>query len=85
MSKRLQVLLEEAEFDDLRAAARQRGIPVSEWVREALRRAHKQEPGGDIQTRLRAVRTAARHEFPTADIDDMLAEVERGYAGSAPE
>jgi hypothetical protein len=28
------------------------------------------------------VRVAARHQFPTADIDEMLAEIERGYAAT---
>jgi len=39
MSKRLQVLLQEAEFEELRAAARRRGVPVSVFVRDALRQA----------------------------------------------
>ena len=33
--------------------------------------------------RLAAVRAAARNAFPTADIADMLAEIERGYAGGS--
>ncbi len=79
MSKRLQVLLEESEFDDLREAARRQGVPVSEWVRRALREERRREPRGDIDSKLRAVRDAARHEFPTAEIDQMLTEIERGH------
>jgi hypothetical protein len=30
------------------------------------------------------VRAAARHAFPTADIEQMKAEIERGYLGGAP-
>jgi hypothetical protein len=30
------------------------------------------------------VRAAARHEFPTAPIDQMLAEIEAGYSGTIP-
>jgi hypothetical protein len=85
MSKRLQVLLDEAEFDDLRDAARREGVPVSEWVRRALREERGRQPGGDIESKLRAVREAARHEFPTADIEQMLAEIEQGYPTSLPE
>ncbi len=33
----------------------------------------------DTMRKLDAVRVAVRHEFPTADIDDMLAQIERGY------
>jgi hypothetical protein len=85
MSKRLQVLLDEAELRDLREAARRQGVPVSEWVRRALRDARRREPRGDIEAKLGAVRAAVRHQYPTADIDQMLAEVELGYAVPAPE
>ncbi len=85
MSKRLQVLLDEAEFDELRDAARREGVPVSEWVRRALRETRRRQPRGDIERKLRVVREAARHEFPTADIEQMLAEIEQGYPTSLPE
>lgn len=85
MSKRLQVLLDEEELDELRRAARARGVPVSEWVRAALRSARRREPRGDLQSKLGAVRAAVRHDFPTADIDQMLAEIERGYAAGPAE
>ncbi len=85
MSKRLQVLLDEPEFEELREAARRQGVPLSEWVRRALREARRREPRGDLETKLRAVRTAIRHQFPTADIEQMLGEIEQGYAGPLPE
>jgi hypothetical protein len=85
MSKRLQVLLDEAELRELRETARRHGVPVSEWVRRALREARRREPRGNIDAKLRAVRAAASHEGPTADIDQMLAEIERGYGAHAPE
>jgi hypothetical protein len=79
MSKRLQVLLEEEELRDLRAAAEREGLSVSDWVRRALRDARRRVPEGDLEPKLRAIRSAARQEFPTADIDQLLAEIERGY------
>ena len=33
---------------------------------------------------LRALRTAMTHSFPTADIDEMLAQIERGYTDELP-
>jgi hypothetical protein len=66
-------------LEDLRDAARRDGLPVSEWVRRALREARRREPQGDIDRKLRALREAMRHEGPTADIEQMLAEVEQGY------
>lgn len=79
MSKRLQVLLGEEEFEHVRALAAREGLTVSEWVRQVLRRAQRQHPSGDRARKLAAVRAAARHGFPTADIGAMLAEIERGY------
>jgi predicted 2-oxoglutarate/Fe(II)-dependent dioxygenase YbiX len=79
MSKRLQVLLEETELRDIQKIARRKRMTVAEWVRQALRDARRREPMRDVTKKLEAVRMAARHEFPTADVDAMLAEIERGY------
>ncbi|MDO8666597.1 MAG: hypothetical protein Q7J79_08290 [Gemmatimonadales bacterium] len=83
MSKRLQVLLDEKEFKELRQAARRQRMTVAEWVRQALRSARRQEPERDADRKLAAVRAAARHDLPTADIDTMLAQIESGYLGGA--
>jgi hypothetical protein len=81
MIKRLQVLLEEKELRDLQRVARAHRMTVAEWVRQTLRAARRQEPLGDGVNKLKAIRTAARHAFPTAEIDEMLGDIERGYAG----
>jgi hypothetical protein len=52
MSKRLQVLLDEAEFADIRRAARLSRMTVAEWVRQALRRARREEPTSDARRKL---------------------------------
>ena len=81
MTKRLQVLLDEPEWREVKRAARARRLTVAEWVRQALRAARRQEPSRDLDRKLDAVRAASRHAFPTADMDQMLAEIERGYVG----
>jgi hypothetical protein len=81
MSQRLQVLLDEQEFAEIRRTARRNRMTVAEWVRQALRRARREEPDGDPRRKLTAVREAARHAYPTADVAQMLAEIERGYLG----
>ena len=78
MSKRLQVLLDEVEWEELREIARRHRTTVSEWVRRTLREAREREPAGDLDAKLRAIRAAARHEFPTGDIEQMLEEIDRG-------
>lgn len=79
MSKRLQVLLDEAEYREIRRLARGRRTTVAGWVREAIRRARSAEPTTPAGDKLRTIRAAVEHAFPTADIDTMLAEIERGY------
>lgn len=39
------------------------------------------EPAAEAGRKLEAVRAAVAHEFPTADIDRMLREIEHGYLG----
>lgn len=80
MSKRLQVVLDEEELAAIREDARRHGMTVSEWVRQALRSTRSQSSSREPGRKLAAVRAAERHTFPTADIDQMLAEIERGYS-----
>jgi hypothetical protein len=84
MSKRLQVLLDESELREIQKAARRDGVTVAEWVRRVLRDARQEGPVRETTRKLDAVRLAARHEYPTADIAQMLAEIERGYLGDSP-
>lgn len=81
MSKRLQVLLDEAELRDLRGVAQREGVPLSVWVRRVLREARRSQPKGEVDSKIKAVRSSLEHEFPVTDIDEMLAEIERGYNG----
>ena len=61
MSIRLQVVMSEDELDAVRAAARERGMTVSEWVRETIRDARRKVAGGDVERKLAAIRAADRH------------------------
>jgi hypothetical protein len=79
MSTRLQVLLPDSEMKEIRRLAQRERIPVGEWVRRALRAARMSEPVSDPKVKLKAIREAVEHSFPTADIDQMLAETEQGY------
>lgn len=82
MTTRLQVLLDDHEMAEIRAAAQARRVTVADWVRGALRAA-REDPTAAAARKLAALRSATRHEFPTADIDGMLAEIEAGYAETA--
>jgi hypothetical protein len=84
MSKRLQVILEDSEYRDVQRAARSRRMSIAGWVRQALVHARRLEPVGDVEKKLEAIRAAARYDFPTADIETMLEEIERGYSDGLP-
>ena len=77
MSKRLQVLLDEEEFREFQTVARRQRMTLAEWVRQALRQARSDHPG-NVETKLRVIADASRHEFPTSDIEVMLREIEAG-------
>lgn len=79
MAKRMQVLFEEDEYVEIRRVARRHRMTVAEWVRQALRRARRDEPAIDPRRKLAAVREASRGAYPTADIGQMLEEIEGGY------
>ncbi|HTO89146.1 MAG TPA: antitoxin [Thermoanaerobaculia bacterium] len=84
MSKRLQVLFEEEELREIQRLARRQRMTVAEWVRQTLRQARRSAPRGDAGKRLQVVRAAAQHSFPTAEIDEMLRQIERGYLDATP-
>lgn len=81
MSKRLQVLFEDDELEEIRRVARARRMTVAEWVRQSLRQARAGESAGDVGAKRRALGRAMGHAFPTGDIEQMLGEIEHGYAG----
>jgi hypothetical protein len=84
MSKRLQVLFDEAELREIQQIAKAQRMTVAEWVRQVVRAATRHQPIEDTGTKLATIRAAARHTFPTADVEHMLAEVEAGYLGTKP-
>ncbi len=83
MTQRLQVLLDEDEFEEIRRIAKRHRMTVAEWVRQALRVARADEPYAEPKRKLAVLRESARGDYPTADIDQMLVEIERGQLGGA--
>jgi hypothetical protein len=79
MSKRLQVLVPEAQYRELKSAARRDGTSVGAWVRRVLAEACRRQPRGDVERKLAALRRAMRYAAPAPDIGQMNAEIERGY------
>lgn len=84
MAKRLQVILQDADYREVQRAARSRRMSVAQWVRQALEFARRREPVGDVGKKLEVIRAAAQQNGPVADIDQMLSEIEKGY-GMGPQ
>ncbi len=82
MAKRLQVILQDPEYREIQRAARASHQSIAAWVRKALAVARRQVPGSAADKKLGAIRAAARLEYPTAEIGQMLAEIEKGYGGA---
>ena len=79
MSKRLQVLVPDQEMESLRRLASSESLTVGEYVRRALREVESRRPGTSASAKLAAIRKGLKYSFPTADIEDMNREIERGY------
>jgi hypothetical protein len=82
MTQRLQVLLDDSEFDEIRDIARRHRMTVAEWVRQALRVARREEPRYDVEQKLSVLREASRYSYPSGDIEEILADIERGRFSS---
>ena len=54
-------------------------MTLAEWLRQALQAARRQEPIGTAGKKFDSIRIAVQHEFPVAEMEDLLAEIEAGY------
>jgi hypothetical protein len=75
MSHRLQVLIPEELDMQLRKAARRNRVSKGEWVRRALRQSVVPAKRGGTSD---PVARLASLKAPTADIQQMLSEIESG-------
>lgn len=73
------MILQDPDFREIQRIARSRHMSIAEWVRQALALARRREPITDVGKKLEVVRAAVRQNYPTADVDQMLAEIESGY------
>jgi hypothetical protein len=81
MTKRLQVLFDDDELADIQREARRERKTTAAWVRDTLRVARSKTSDSDPEPKLRAIREAMSYSYPTGDITELLADIERGYLG----
>ena len=77
MAKLLEILLDDAEYAAIEEAARRQGISVPESAPYMLRDAPRYERDRAGRKR-KALERGAQYNHPTADIDQMLREIEAG-------
>ena len=73
MSARLQVILSEEEMTSLRQAARRTGLTVSEWARQALRRARAEQAG--VSSEIAAFGAVCRPTSPATSLRGSTAQI----------
>jgi hypothetical protein len=80
MSKRLQVVLADRDLERYARTADAAGMTLSEWARQALRAAEREQATGDVEARLELIRKAASYETGgrEVDIEEMIAQTEAG-------
>ena len=78
MAKKLQIILHDAEYWEIRRIARARRMSVAEWVRQAIEGARERNAAENVGRKLEAIRLAARFDYPTDDIDQMLVQIDDG-------
>jgi hypothetical protein len=88
VTKRLQVLLDDAELRTIQRLAKRDKMTTAEWVRRRLREGAAASSRPDTASRLAAIHAAYRTVSggPSPEIEQMLDEIERGYLSdrSAP-
>jgi hypothetical protein len=78
MSKRLQVVVGDDDLERYTRTADAVGLTLSEWARQALRAAEREQSSGDVEAKLALIRKAASNRTGgrEVDIETMLAETE---------
>ena len=78
MSRRLQILLPDKEYETVRKAARKRKRSLSQLALEGLQLVLRTMPELPVEERLAKVMRFARCSAPTADIEEMLVQIQSG-------
>jgi hypothetical protein len=85
MSKRLQVVIGEADLERYERSAQASGQTLSEWARQAMNVAERERSSGDVEAKLAVIRKAAALNLtPEVDIDTMLAQIETRFHQDLP-
>ena len=73
-----QVSLDDEEYAHLERIAARRNITVEQWIEEIIRRDRADYLSRSASIK-RVIEEAGRHQYPTADIEQILEEIDPGY------
>ena len=76
--------MDDDELEEIQQSARRERVTAEVGSRQRLREARERQARPDIAAKLAAVQTAYRHQGPTGDVEQMLAEIEQGYLTKEP-
>ena len=76
--KSCRILLTAEEYADVECIAAGRDLSVEEWISDRTRRALA-EYYKQVERIDKVIEMSAQSQHPTADIEQMLAEIEAGY------
>lgn len=80
----MQILLAEEELREIKRLAAQEHMTVSAWVRRAIQHEQRERPRSVVQGKQEILRKAAEFQFPTADYEDIAADIESDYLEGLP-
>ncbi len=75
----MQIILNDDEMTEIKKLAKQEKMTVSAWVRRAISHEKRERPIQQVKKKLELVRRSSQFQYPTADIENMLADIETGY------
>ena len=78
MTKRVQVPVEDADYELFRSAARKEGVPLAEWARELMRARAGEVLRPESLTPDEALAVICSLEAPVANVETMIAESTEG-------
>ena len=73
-----QVSLEDEEYEDIKHIASRRNMTAEQWIEATVSEA-RVDYHRRVERIRRVIEETSHLNFPTADIEDMLKEIESGY------
>ena len=78
VKKTCQLSLDDAEYEDIKHIASRRNMTVEQWIEATVSEA-RVDYHRRVERIRRVIEETSHLNFPTADIEDMLKEIESGY------